>query len=159
MALRAKGSEKVAESLALEKAKFVSYNNKEALIIGADQLLDCGGVWLDKPEDKDEAIKQLQLLRGKSHLLATSVCVVKNGNCLWSYTISPQLKMRAFSDNFMHTYLEVAGEEVYGCVGAYQLEGVGMQLFEIIEGDYFAILGLPLLPLLQFLRSRGAIEA
>ncbi len=111
-----------------------------------------------KPKDKDDAIRQLKLLRGKAHFLATSVCVVKNSVCLWSYTISPRLEMRLFTKELLDSYLESAGDEIYGCVGGYQLEGAGIQLFESIDGDYFSILGLPLLPLLQFLRLRGTIE-
>ena len=156
--MRSKSGETASKTLALEKAKVVSHHNKDALVIGADQLLNCEGVWLDKPKDRDDAIKQLKLLRGKSHFLCTSVCVVKNGVCLWSYTNSPRLKMRLFTDDLLNIYLATAGEEIFGCVGAYRLEGVGVQLFEIIEGDYFSILGLPLLPLLKFLRIRGVLE-
>ena len=158
IAMRPEGSEAASKTLALEKAKVVSHHNKEALVIGADQLLDCGGVWLDKPKNRDDALKQLKILRGKAHFLATSVCVIKNGSCLWSFTASPRLKMRLFTEDLLNTYLTLVEEDIFGSVGSYRLEGVGVQLFESIEGDYFSILGLPLLPLLEFLRTRGILE-
>ena len=108
IAMRPEGSEAASKTLALEKAKVVSHHNKEALVIGADQLLDCGGVWLDKPKNRDDALKQLKILRGKAHFLATSVCVIKNGSCLWAFTASPRLKMRLFTEDLLNTYLRYA---------------------------------------------------
>jgi septum formation protein len=126
-------------------------------VIGADQMLDCGGKWLDKPNSLTAAGDTLRLLRGKSHELVASVSVVHEGKEIWALTDRAKLLMRDFSDDFLDTYLSNVGDDVMLSVGAYQLEGVGAQLFERIDGDYFTILGLPLLPLLGFLRDRNVV--
>jgi septum formation protein len=146
-----------AEALAIAKATRVGTRHPGALVIGADQLLDCGGTWFDKPRDLAEARAQLQALRGKSHELATAVVVGQNGAVLWQHVERPRLVMRDFSDQFLDEYLAALGDDLLTAVGAYQLEGRGVQLFARIEGDYFAILGLPLLPLLDFLRGHHAV--
>jgi septum formation protein len=148
----------VAALLARQKAEKISEARPNALVIGADQMLDCDGKWLDKPETLADAGDTLRLLRGRSHTLVTSVSVVHAGIEIWAFTDHAQLLMRNFSDDFLHTYLRCVGDDVMLSVGAYQLEGIGAQLFERIEGDYFTILGLPLLPLLRFLRKRNVIE-
>ena len=158
-AMKAEGAEATASALAELKARHVAKEAPSSLVIGADQLLDCNDHWLDKARDSDDATKQLRLLRGQVHRLFTSVCVVQDDTCLWRYIGAPRLKMRDFSDGFIASYLESAGDEAFGCVGAYRLEGLGAQLFDKIEGDYFTILGLPLLPLLKFLRSRRIVSA
>ena len=158
-AMKAEGAEATAGALAELKARHVAKEAPRSLVIGADQLLDCNNHWLDKARDSDDAAKQLRFLRGQDHRLFTSVCVVQDDTCLWRYTSAPRLKMRDFSDGFMASYLESAGDEAFGCVGAYRLEGLGAQLFDEIEGDYFTILGMPLLPLLKFLRGRGIVSA
>jgi len=157
--MKARGAEATAGALAELKARHIAKQAPGALVIGADQMLDYHGDWLDKARDWDDAGAQLRLLRGRNHRLATAVCVVQDDTCLWAFTGAPRLKMRAFSDGFIDSYLEHAGDEAFGCVGAYRLEGLGAQLFEEIEGDYFTILGLPLLPLLEFLRTRGIVAS
>ena len=159
MTMKAEGAEATAGALAELKARHVAKQAPGSLVIGADQLLDCNDDWLDKARGPGDAAKQLRFLRGQDHRLFTSVCVVQDDTCLWRFTGAPRLKMRDFSDGFIESYLESAGDEAFGCVGAYRLEGLGAQLFDEIEGDYFTILGLPLLPLLEFLRSRGIVVA
>jgi nucleoside triphosphate pyrophosphatase len=146
-----------AMALAEAKALTVAARHPDSFVIGADQLLDCDGVWLDKPRDRSDAMSQLRLLRGRSHALATAVCVARNANIVWHELQAPRLVMRDFSDEFLDAYLANLGREDLAAVGAYRIEGPGVQLFDRIEGDYFAILGLPLLPLLRFLREQGAL--
>lgn len=146
-----------ALALAEAKARHVARRSDQALVIGADQILVYGGRWFDKPSDVADARVQLRLLRGRTHELATAVCVVQNETRLWHTVSRPRLTMRAFSDPFLDQYLAAEGEGVFGSVGSYRLEGRGVQLFERIEGDYFAILGLPLIELLGFLRDRGCV--
>ncbi len=149
----------VAEALAELKAQVVSQRYEGALVIGADQMLQCGGVWFDKPVDRDHARGHLIALRGKTHELLSAVCVIRDGECLWRHLESARLTMRPFSDAFLDEYLAAAGESVCASVGAYRLENHGAQLFSRIEGDYFTILGLPLLPLLGFLVNHGVVTA
>jgi septum formation protein len=151
------GAAQIAETLAELKALRVSARQPEALVIGADQVLDCNGVLFDKPPDLAHARAQLQALRGKIHILATAVCVAQNGARLWHHNAQARLIMRPFSDAFLDDYLKAAGADVLGSVGVYRLEGLGAQLFSRIDGDFFTILGLPLLPLLDFLRGRGVL--
>lgn len=148
-----------AETLAELKAQRVSRRHAGALVIGADQMLDCNGVWFDKPEDLEHAAAHLTALSGKEHQLLSAVCVVRDGQRLWHHNEVSRLTMRALSDDFIRDYLAAVGEEALKSVGAYQLEGRGAQLFASIKGDYFSILGLPLLPLLSFLRGHGAVPA
>ena len=146
-----------ALALAAEKARSVSQRRPAAFVIGADQLLACGEEWFDKPADLAAARAQLKRLSGKTHELATAVCVTRGGEQLWSHLSRPRLTMRVLDDAFLDGYLAAEGEAVLGSVGAYRLEGRGVQLFARIEGDHFAILGLPLLELLGFLRERGML--
>jgi septum formation protein len=148
-----------ASALAEAKAKRVSLRQPEKLVVGADQMLVCPAGWLDKPADRAAARAQLSELRGKRHELVTAVCVVKTGAVLWHKVERAFLYMRAFSDDFLDRYLDAAGETALASLGGYQLEGMGAQLFARIEGDYFTILGLPLLPLLDFLRVQGALAS
>lgn len=149
---------KMAETLAAAKARSVSLSHPEALVIGADQVLVCQGRAFDKPADLDEARGHLEALRGQVHALETAVAVFQNGSCLWHFETAPELEMRKFSDRFLTCYLERVGDKALWSVGAYQIEGPGITLFERIEGDYFSILGLPILPLLNFLRRQGWAE-
>ena len=146
-----------AETLAELKAVQISHRHHEALVIGADQMLDCGGVWFDKPVDMAGARDHLVKMRGKTHVLPTAVAVALNGSRIWHHVAMPRLTMRDFSDEFIDGYLKLAGTAVLSSVGAYQLEGPGAQLFSRIDGDFFTILGLPLLELLAFLREHGAV--
>jgi len=143
-----------ATALATAKAERISRRHDGELVIGADQMLVCGDVWFDKPPDLDHARAQLMALRGRTHQLVTAIVVFRDGEDLWHHVARARLTMWAFPDDFLDRYLAAAGESVLGSVGAYQLEGLGAQLFTHIEGDYFTILGLPLLPLFDFLRTQ-----
>jgi septum formation protein len=142
-----------ALALAEAKAMAVAARWPDALVIGADQILRCQGKWFDKPASVEDARTQLQLLRGLAHELVTAACAVADGGRVWSAANSTRLTMRQFSDEFLDTYLDAEGTAVLGSVGAYHMEGRGIQLFSGIEGDYFSILGIPLLDLIGFLRD------
>ena len=146
-----------AEMLAELKALQVSQRTPGALVIGADQMLECEGQWFDKPKDLDGARQHLRTLRGKTHVLPTAVAVALNGSCIWHHVAFPKLTARAYSDAFIEEYMQMTGDAVLSSVGAYQLEGPGALLFSEIEGDFFTILGLPLLELLGFLREHRAV--
>lgn len=149
--------EAVVKALANAKAHEVSLQLPEMLVIGSDQVLVCDGTLFDKPSDLRVARAQLERLRGREHTLITAVSVVRNGLEIWSTLACSRLTLRAFSDEFLDRYLEVVREGVTKSVGGYQLEGVGAQLLERVEGDWFAILGLPLIPLLEFLRDQDVL--
>lgn len=146
-----------AETLAELKAIRVARDAPGALVIGADQMLECDGEWFDKPADRAAAAQTLRSLSGRPHRLISAVCVVRDGERLWHHTEHATLFVRPLSGDFIEAYLDAAGDAALSSVGAYQLEGLGAQLFARIDGDYFAILGLPLLPLLDFLRGRGVL--
>lgn len=158
-ALRAEDAtaDAVAETLAELKAQKISRRHPEALVLGADQMLEHEGAWLDKPADIAAARAQLLSLAGSEHRLVSAQVLVAGGRRLWHHVEAARLTMRPFDDGFVDSYLQQVGERALASVGAYQLEGLGIQLFSRIEGDYFAILGLPLLPLLQILREHGVI--
>ncbi len=158
-AARAAGTtpESLALALAHGKAAAVSALRPEAIVIGADQILLCAGHMFDKPADLAAARTHLLALRARTHHLVTAVTALRAGQPLWHHLASPSLTMRAFSDAALEQYLAAEADSVTTTVGGYRLEGRGIQLFEAIEGDHFSILGLPLLPLLAFLRSEGVI--
>jgi septum formation protein len=152
-------AEQAALALAEAKARTVSLQHPQALVIGADQLLEHDDRWLEKPAGRPEARAQLQALRGRSHRLISGVVLCRAGLAIWQAVDSADLTMRGFSDRFLDQYLDTAGDAVTTSVGAYQLEGLGAQLFTAVRGDFFTILGLPLLPLLQALRDHGALSS
>ena len=147
----------LAMTLAEAKAASASMPDSTELVLGADQVLALEAAVFDKPRDLAEARAHLLALRGRSHELHSAICCVRGGKTLWHYAETARLTMRDFSTAFLDHYLVRAGGEAASSVGAYQLEGEGIQLFEKIEGDYFTILGLPLLPLLGFLRQQDEV--
>lgn len=149
----------VAEELARAKAEAVSRARPDALVIGADQILALGEEIFEKPADLAAARAHLLKLRGREHRLHCGVALADAGRTTWSATDSARLVMREFSASFLDDYLQRVGPAACESVGAYQFEGRGIQLFERVDGDYFTILGLPLLPLLAELRARGMIAA
>lgn len=156
--LRAEGVKPRDQAEALAELKALAVSRKRpGFIIGADQMLAVDGETLDKPKDMAEARLHLMRLRGRTHELLTAAVVAREGAIIWRHIDTPKLCMRAFSDMFADDYLARVGEAALKSVGAYQLEGLGAQLFERVEGDYFSVLGLPLLPLLAFLRERGVV--
>jgi septum formation protein len=156
-AYQGKSAGETAMALAVAKAQDVSQKCPGAYVIGADSLMDCEGTWFDRAQSVAEARSQLQRLVGKTHTLETAVCVVKDGQAVWSHLASPQLKMRSFSQDFLNRYVGFLGEKLLQSVGCYQVEGLGIHLFEEIRGDIFTIMGLPLLPLLAYFRDEGVV--
>lgn len=149
----------IADALARAKAEAVSIVHPDAVVIGADQVLALGDELFDKPGDLAAARVQLERLRGKTHRLVSAVVLAQAGKVLWTHVGEAVLTMRSFSPAFLDDYLTKAGPGLCQIVGAYEIEGPGIQLFERVEGDHFTIIGLPLVPLLAGLRSHGAIAA
>lgn len=150
------GPREIADALAELKAIRVSAGRPD-FVIGSDQTLDLDGQLYDKAESVDAARERLKLLRGRTHKLHSAVVVAKEGAPIWREIVTASLTMRDFSDAFLEEYLAQEGEHALGSVGCYRLEGPGAQLFSKIEGDYFAILGLPLMGLLDLLRRHGEL--
>ena len=150
-------ADEVALLLAELKARRIARGDQDAVVIGCDQLLVCEGRWFDKPADMEEARAHLQALRGRRHTLVTAVLCQRGEQRLWHHVAHPTLTMRGFSDEFLDTYLDREGEALLATVGAYRLEGLGAHLFDVIDGEHSAILGLPLLPLFGFLRQHGVL--
>lgn len=155
--LRAQGCRPrdMADMLAEAKAVKVSQRHPGRLVLGADQVLAVGEEAFDKAPDRDHAEAYLRLLRGRQHRQHAALVIAENGKAVWRHIGTAGLTMRAFSDDFLHYYLDHAGAALTDAVGAYWLEDIGSQLFSRIDGDYFTVLGLPLLPLLDYLRIRG----
>lgn len=158
-AFRAGGGDasECAVALAETKALRVSARQLERLVLGADQILVCDGVFFDKPADRFAAEAQLTALSGRRHELISAAAVAINGAVIWHHAERALLTMRSLSEEFIRKYAAVGGAQLLQSVGAYQLEGLGAQLFERVDGDHFTVLGLPLLPLLSFLRDRGVL--
>jgi nucleoside triphosphate pyrophosphatase len=150
---------KLAARLATAKAELVSAANGNDLVIGADQILILEGRVIDKPKSLQEARSQLLELRGKTHHLVCAIAAARKGRAIWIDSTTAVLSMRRFSEKFLEDYLSAVGDDVLTSVGSYKIEGRGVQLFDKISGDYFSILGLPLLPLLSFLRSQQCLPS
>ena len=148
----------IADALAEAKSLRVS-RIEDGLVIGADQIMVMDNQLFDKPKTIDDARERLKLMRGKTHYLMGAVVISENGKPVWRHMAKTKLTMRAFSDTFLEDYLEKEGELVTKSVGAYRFEGLGAQLFSYVEGDFFSILGLSLLPVMDYLRTRGAIAS
>jgi septum formation protein len=148
----------IAGLLAREKACFVSAKNPGRYVIGADQTLALGNRLFSKPASRAQAADQLRLLAGHTHELHSAVAVARDGKIVFSDVVVARMTMRRLDESEIEAYLDQAGQAVTTSVGAYQLEGLGVHLFERIEGDHFTILGLPLLPLLAFLRGEGLLN-
>ena len=151
--------EDTALALARAKARIVAGHNEDAHVIGADQMLEQDGRWFDKPASVADARKHLQAFSGRSHRLITATSVIAADTEVWHSVEVATLHVRPLSDGFIDGYLAAVGDDACASVGAYQLESLGIQLFERIDGDYFTILGLPLVPLLAFLRGRGLMAS
>ena len=148
----------IADVLAELKAVKVSSRHPQATVIGADQVLSLGSDLFQKPGSVDAARTQLKRLRGTTHVLSSAVCAARGGSVVWRFVGQARLTMRDFSDAFLEAYLADAGVDILGSVGAYHVESLGIQLFSRIDGDTFTILGLPMVPLLDFLRTHGMVR-
>lgn len=149
----------MAQNLADAKAISISLLHPKVFVIGADQTLICHDVIYHKPKNQNEAKQQLQELRGKTHHLISALSCALNGDIIWRYQDQAELTMRSFSNEFLESYLDQATDDILTSVGAYKLEGLGIQLFEDIKGDYFTILGFPLPALMKFLRTRDLLPS
>jgi len=152
-----RSSDAIVRALARAKAAAVAASQPDALVIGADQVLDLDGTLFSKAADRADARHQLEQLRGRSHTLISAVAVMHGGHLAWEAADTATLSVRAFTHDFLDAYLAWHGDETLTTVGCYRLEGLGVQLFERIDGDHFTILGLPLLPLLGYLRTQGVL--
>jgi len=148
----------IAALLAREKASVIAERNRGRLILGADQTLSLDGRRFTKPADRAAAQVQLRALSGRTHELYSAIAFVQDGAVLFEYVGVARLTMRAVSDRFLDDYLDAVGEAATASVGGYQLEGLGIQLFERLDGEYFTVLGLPLTTALDFLRRHGCLE-
>ncbi len=149
--------EAIALQLSRAKAACIAQEYPQAYVIGADQMLECHQRFFDKPASRTEAEEHLRFLRGKTHVLYSGVAVYQGNECLWEHSATASITMRDFSDEFLQHYLDKLGQEALTMVGCCAVEGYGVQLLERIDGNHATILGLPLLPLLAFLRDRGIL--
>ncbi len=148
----------IADALAEMKARRVAGKHPESLVLGADQILVCGGRIFDKPDNMEAAKAQLQALRGRAHRLYSAAVIYDHGAPVWRFIGKAELLMRDFSDPFLESYLLREGDDLFTTVGGYKLESTGSQLFLSVKGDYFSVLGLPLLEVLEFLRGKGICQ-
>ena len=144
--------------LAKAKSENVSRSHADPLVLGTDQTMELDGQLLDKLPRRDLARKRLLAMRGRPHFLHSGLVLSRGGKPVWEYQQTSTIHVREFSDDFLEQYLELAGDELTDSVGAYAYEGLGAQLFDQVEGDYYAVLGLPLLPLLKALRREGVLR-
>ncbi len=152
------GPKSLAIMLAEEKALSISRDHKDTLVIGADQVLSFAGKAYGKPKSLNQAKESLRRFKGKTHKLESATAIALNGKIIWRHQDSPALKMRDFSDKFLNLYIKKAGKKTLLSAGGYSIEKEGSQLFSKIEGDFFTIIGLPLIPLLKKLRILNSAE-
>jgi septum formation protein len=148
-----------AAKLAEAKARQVAGRHPGRIVIGADQMLECDGEWFDKPADRAAAERQIARLSGRTHRLVSAVVAVRDDAVVWSTVDSAALSVRKLSPDFIRSYVDRMGDVVLTTVGGYQVEGLGIQLFDAVRGDHSTILGMPLIPLLAFLRDQGFIPS
>lgn len=146
-----------AEALALAKAQQVASRHPGRIVLGGDQMLECGEEWFDKPSDRAAAARQLAKLSGRAHKLHSATVALRGDQVIWRNIDVAELFVRPITPDFIEAYLDHAGDAVLSSVGGYQVEGLGIQLFSAINGSHFTILGMALLPLLAFLRTEGVI--
>lgn len=161
LSLRAEGADgaAIAEVLAEAKAMYVSRKHPDKMVLGADQVLECGKETYDKPVDRDDALGQLQALRGKRHSLVSYAVMARGGQRIWQAVDRATLEVRAdASDDFLSAYLDAAGDDAFNGPGGYRIESLGAQLFSRIDGSHFTILGLPMVALLDYLRANGVLK-
>ena len=152
------GAHDIADALAEQKALRIAARYPDGLVLGCDQILGCGGRLFAKPTSPEDAHDHLCLLRGRTNRLHTAAVLYDRGQPVWRHVSTPRLTMRAFTDSFLRAYIQQNWDDIRHCVGAYQIEGPGIRLFSAIEGDLFAIQGLPLLELLTALTTRKDID-
>jgi septum formation protein len=155
---RGLGAGETAIQLAIAKATEIGPRHPGDIVLGADQMLDCGGEWFDKPADRAAAARQIGKLSGRAHTLFSAIAIVRDDAVIWRGLESAELSMRPLSAGFIESYLDRVGDAVLSSVGGYQVEGLGIQLFDAIRGEHSTILGMPLIPLLAFLRDEGVIR-
>lgn len=159
LAMRKDGLSVSNQAMQLAEMKAIKISSQVGgLVIGGDQMLNLEGEPFDKPVNLEGASKHLKKLSGKTHTLETAIVIAEQGVPVWRHLARPHLTVRTLSDSYIASYIQSCGPPLLTTVGAYQLEGLGAQLFSKIEGDYFSILGLPLLPLLDYLRIRDVLE-
>jgi septum formation protein len=157
--LKDQDTSSMAQHLADAKALSISVLYPKTFIIGADQTLFCNNVIYHKPKNRNQAKQQLQELKSKTHFLSSALSCALSGEIIWRFQDHAELTMRSFTDKFLENYLSRAEDDILSSVGAYKLEGLGIQLFEDIKGDYFTILGFPLPALMKFLRTKDLIPS
>ena len=148
----------IADALAEMKARRITGKHPERLVLGADQVLVFRGKIFDKPNSLDEAKSQLEVLRGHAHELISAAVIYDNGAPVWRFISKVEMTMRDFSDGFLDSYIDQLQDDLFTTVGGYKLESLGSQLFLSVKGDYFSVLGLPLLEVLEFLRGKGICQ-
>ena len=148
----------IADALAVIKAQKIGMKHLDAMVIGCDQILDFDGRILSKPETPEGAFNQLWAMRGKRHVLWSAVVIFHEGKPIWRHVGQVRVYMRAVTDGYLKSYVDRNWQDIQHCVGAYQIEKEGARLFSKVEGDYFNVMGLPLLEILNFLAIRGDID-